>query len=184
MCLRARPGKFQGRSYRREACANGLETANMPDGGNALLVPMGDGALFARNRQVNSITHDGYVTGKATFVILPRQTTKKAGAILHRPSSYRSYHQCQYIRGQKSKATKTTANDIFCAHQQLLCEVYRCAIWPKQVCLLKSCFIRHDPFQSRIAVCEFVPRRGAVTSGQPGPCPTSSCRPQSWSLRT
>jgi len=47
--------------------------------------------------------------------------TKKAGAILHRPSSYRSQHQCQYIRGQKSEATKTTANDEFIrAHQQLL----------------------------------------------------------------
>lgn len=60
--------------------------------------------------------------------------TKKAGAILHRPSSYRSQHQCQYIRGQKSEATRTTANDDFIrAHQQLLWEIYRRAIWPKQV---------------------------------------------------
>jgi hypothetical protein len=70
-------------------------------------------APFMGNRQVNSVT-----AGKMQHS-LP-QATKKAGAILHRPSSYRSQHQCQYIRGQKSEATKTTANiDFIRAHQQL-----------------------------------------------------------------
>ena len=41
---------------------------------------------------------------------LSRQT-KKAGAKPHRPSSHRYSYQCQYIRGQKQKATAAIASD-------------------------------------------------------------------------
>ncbi len=137
-CRRACRLKNYEKSCRSTTCAGrrGFGTAYQPDGGNAHKLPMGKRAPFGADRQVNSAADRtfGDICNLRHLSSAALQATKKAGAILHRPSSYRFQHQCQYIRGQKSKATKTTANDNFIrAHQQLPYELYRWAMWPKQV---------------------------------------------------